>query len=378
MKMYKLKILIIITYAYYKFILYSKLSIYSKIINWKIKKEIKIINEFYDLCNNSLLINKKKYKKNNKPKISIISAVYNGEKYIIRFLRSIQYQFLDDIEIIFIDDYSKDNSIKIIEECQKKDERIILIKQKKNKGTLITRNIGALKAKGEYLIFPDPDDILLNKILKICYNIAKLYNIELIRFNIYRKDWNYINSIFQRSSIFIYQPEISYFLFYGLGHLELHDFNICNKFIKRELFLKTLNNINAFYLDQYMIYFEDGFINYALHRNSKSLYLLKKYGYFYAFNKNSITNNVNKILEIKCFLLYLEFILENSKNNEFEKNMAFYFLKIYINNQKKQPNFLNFLKILKKYLISIKFWKIFENNFLSVIPELNTNKLNYR
>ena len=127
-----------------------------------------------------------------------------------------------------------------------------------------------------------------------------------------------------------------------------------------------------------MIYFEDGFINYALHRNSKSLYLLKKYGYFYAFNKNSITNNVNKILEIKCFLLYLEYILENSKNNEFEKNMVFYFLKIYINNQKNQPNFLNFLKILKKYLISKKFWKIFENNFLSVIPELNINKLNYR
>ena len=126
MKMYKLKILIFITYAYYKFILYSKLSIYSKIINLKIKKEIKSINDFYDLCNNSLLINKKNYKKKEKPKISIISAIYNGEKYIIRFLRSIQYQFLDDIEIIFIDDYSKDNSIKIIEECQKKDERIIL------------------------------------------------------------------------------------------------------------------------------------------------------------------------------------------------------------------------------------------------------------
>ena len=58
--------------------------------------------------------------------------------------------------------------------------------------------------------------------------------------------------------------------------------------------------------------------------------------------------------------------------------MVFYFLKIYINNQKNQPNFLNFLKILKKYLISKKFWKIFENNFLSVIPELNINKLNYR
>jgi len=89
------------------------------------------------------------------PKISLISAVYNSEKYILRFLRSIQNQIFADIEIIFIDDYSNDNSTFIIEKYKKGDERIILIKNKKNKGTFFSRNIGTLKAKGEFLIFPD-------------------------------------------------------------------------------------------------------------------------------------------------------------------------------------------------------------------------------
>ena len=88
-------------------------------------------------------------------------------------MRSIQNQFFDDIEIIFVDDYSKDNSIRKIENCQNEDERIILLKNKNNKGTLISRNIGALKAKGEFLIFPDSDDILSQNILSMCYELQK-------------------------------------------------------------------------------------------------------------------------------------------------------------------------------------------------------------
>ena len=51
----------------------------------------------------------KKYEKNNNPKISIISAVYNREKFIFRFLNNIQKQNFEDLEIIFITDCSKDN-----------------------------------------------------------------------------------------------------------------------------------------------------------------------------------------------------------------------------------------------------------------------------
>ena len=92
----------------------------------------------------------KKYKKYNNPKISIISPVYNSEKYLLKFLRNIQDQNFIEIEIILVDDCSIDNSVKIIEKYKFEDKRIILIHNKNNKGTFVTRNIGILFSKGKY------------------------------------------------------------------------------------------------------------------------------------------------------------------------------------------------------------------------------------
>ena len=82
----------------------------------------------------------------------------------------------------------------------------------------------------------------------------------MIRFNYYEEKtkgaWMLdFNKLGNRE---INQPELSHFIFYGLGYLKLNDFLITNKFVKRDLFIKSLNNINKFYLNQYMIIFEDG------------------------------------------------------------------------------------------------------------------------
>ena len=108
------------------------------------------------------------------PQISVIISVYNKEKYILRILRSIQNQNFENIEIIFADDCSKDKSVKLIEKYQIEDRRIKLIKHDKNVGTLINRNDAAMSAKGEYLLFIDCDDLLLNNIL---IQQKKIYNI---------------------------------------------------------------------------------------------------------------------------------------------------------------------------------------------------------
>lgn len=73
-----------------------------------------------------------------------------------------QFQSLKDFEIIFIDDCSSDNTSQIILELQKKDQRIILLKNKKNKGPFYSRNKGAIFSRGEYIQFVDSDDILVN------------------------------------------------------------------------------------------------------------------------------------------------------------------------------------------------------------------------
>lgn len=347
-----LKIIIVISNIIFIF----KAKNFLIINNWKIKNQINLIKKYYDLCNIGILINKKKFNLSKNPKISIISTVFNNEKYIIRFLRSIQNQLFNDIEIIFVDDYSKDNSVKIINECQKNDERIILIKQKINRGTLISRNIGVLKSKGDYIIMPDSDDILSNNILKLAYKTAKRNQYEIIRFNFYFNNHIDINyEIFNRKINPIYQPELRTFIFYGLGFLRANDFNICNKFIKRELFIRTINNINNLYLKKYMIYFEDGFMNYALHLNANSLYLMNNIGYYYIYNNQSVTNKLNKNLEIICFLQLLKFIIENTKNNIYEKIIASYYFKAYKKKQRNNTKFLKYLNInIKK--MKLKFF----------------------
>ena len=118
----------------------------------KLNKEMKMIEKYYELCKYGILLNEQKFERIFNPRISIISTVYNQEKYILKFLRSIQNQFFDNIEIILVDDFSIDKSVQIIETIQKEDEIIIIIKQNENKGKLISRNDGILQAKGEYIL----------------------------------------------------------------------------------------------------------------------------------------------------------------------------------------------------------------------------------
>ena len=109
-------------------------------------------------------VNEIAFKKNfANPKISFIASVFNKEKYLKHFIKSIQMQDLKEIEVVFVDDFSNDNSVKIINNFRKKDKRIKLIKNKKNMGSLYSRAIGGNMAKGNYCIFFDSDDIILKE-----------------------------------------------------------------------------------------------------------------------------------------------------------------------------------------------------------------------
>ena len=77
----------------------DRLAIYVKFI--KDKAEIYRMNNFLNFCSNSNTIIKE-FKKKGNPKISIISAIYNREKFLIRLLKNLQYQNFKDIEIFFI------------------------------------------------------------------------------------------------------------------------------------------------------------------------------------------------------------------------------------------------------------------------------------
>ncbi len=302
-------------------------NIYLKKINLLISYK-KLDNEFKiilsKLNNNEVKI-LKYYKKIISPKISIISPIFNREKYILRFLKNMQYQIFNDIEIILVDDFSLDNSIKKIKEYQKNDERIILIINKKNKGTFISRNIGVLYSNSKYVFLPDQDDIINKKILKLCYKYMEKYNYEIIRFNMFKRNGESTineNSKFIHKSI--YQPELSTYMFYGNNELQITDYYIHNKFINKECYIRALYSLNKEYFNMYITLWEDTIMSYILYREAKSFYFLKNIGYYYIKNSQSITKNLFKISELKLrfIFVFLRIVFENSKNNKYERDMA--------------------------------------------------------
>lgn len=118
-------------------------------------------------------------------KISIIIPIYNVEKYLPECLDSIISQTFSDIEIICINDGSTDDSLKILQDYKKKDNRIIII-DKQNEGSGIARNIGLKKALGEYICFIDSDDWLENSTsLEKMYNAAEKDCLDILIFGGY-------------------------------------------------------------------------------------------------------------------------------------------------------------------------------------------------
>lgn len=280
-------------------------------------------------CGDKYVQTIKKFKRIEEPKISIISPIYNKERYILRFLKSIQYQNFDDLEIVFVDDCSIDNSVDIIERYQKDDERIVLVKNNKNKGTFISRNIGVLKSRGKYIMISDSDDILSKNILSICYKYAEEFNYEMIRFNMYmgkikgKETIDFSEIVLEDRPV--YQPELTTYLFYGNNNeLQMVDSYINNKFLTKNVYLRALNSLSEEYLNMFIIYLEDSMMNYILYRTAKSLYFIKKVGYYYTQNSQSINNNLFKMneLRLKFTFTYFKLIFEYSKNTKYERDMA--------------------------------------------------------
>lgn len=105
-------------------------------------------------------------------KVSVIVPVYNVEKFIGKCLDSLVNQTLKDIEIIVVNDGTKDNSQEIIDKYVKKYPDKVKSFIKENGGLSSARNFGIEKAKGEYISFVDSDDWLNDDALEKMYNKA--------------------------------------------------------------------------------------------------------------------------------------------------------------------------------------------------------------
>ena len=126
-------------------------------------------------------------------KVSIIMPAYNSEKQIERAINSVLNQTHKNLELIIINDGSKDNTDKICERYSKLDKRIVYIK-KENEGVSKTRNLGISKATGKYMMFIDSDDEYnLSRIEKMCEAIEEgEFEVVVSGFEIFENNKNSI------------------------------------------------------------------------------------------------------------------------------------------------------------------------------------------
>ena len=106
-----------------------------------------------------------------KPEVSIITPVYNSDKYLDEMINNIKNQTYKNWELILIDDCSTDDSLQIINFY--KSSKIKVFKNKKNIGAGLSRNLGMKKAKGRYITFIDSDDYWHRNYLKKTLNFLK-------------------------------------------------------------------------------------------------------------------------------------------------------------------------------------------------------------
>jgi len=114
-----------------------------------------------------------------KPKISIVVAAYNVEGYIEKCLESLIAQSIKEIEILVINDGSRDNTVNIANEFTKRDKRVRVISQE-NGGLSAARNTGINHASGEFIAFVDGDDYLDKSMYENLYKKIIPGNIDLV------------------------------------------------------------------------------------------------------------------------------------------------------------------------------------------------------
>ena len=284
-------------------------------------------NEYITLCEKGILKNETKTSYTS-PKITALTTCYNSEKTIKAAIRSIQNQKMAEIEILIVDDGSTDNSLSIIEDLQKEDKRIRIIKNKENSGPLFSKSIGALSAKGKYIMQLDSDDLFINEnIFNICYNEAEKNNIDILEFSGFRSKSRILNITkppriprylrYKRNNLTITQPKLSSFIYKKINNTvdKLIDGYLWGKCIKSEIYRKSLDTLGENIYKQKIYYGDDRIVNFVLFKMANSFKFINEYGIVYYNTPHSILNSLNEIRNCHDELINIMTIFNFTKNS---------------------------------------------------------------
>ena len=364
------------------------------------KEEISVINVnnlsdqlYVDLCLQGILLNKN-FKLSDSPKISIIKPIFNSNntiKYLNYSLRSIQNQDLTDIEIILIDDASKDynETINVVKKFQEEDPRIKLLINEKEKGLLYTVCKGILNSKGKYIMELDQDDLFTyGTLFSELYNEAEKNNLDLISFwgigekNRYKIIKPYYENIKKGKIIEDKLSRIKLSYRYKVDNFKETGM-VWNKFIKREVYQNTVKKIGEKYYDKYIFTHEDTILVFMMYREAKRVKEYRRFGHLKFLHDESISSakTLKKNKEQFCYeiLTYLDAIFELSENDKFDKGYAAIdFIKRYpiMKDNLTKKNKEMAITIARKYLNCDYIPLSFINNIKEIYNEINNIKFN--
>ena len=277
------------------------------------------------------------------PLISVVIPLYNVENYINATLKSVQNQKMKDIEIILIDDFSTDNSIKYVEESQKKDPRILIFKNKKNMGVLYSKSLGVLKARGKYIFPLDDDDMIIiddlfdyiyEEIDNGKYDIIEFSWIESYKYDLFNKSISTKPFCAHRLDKVIYQPELRK-RFNRIDHdiLYFPDRYLWGRIISKELYIKS---IEAFGEDikQRITIHEDTIMTFMLFKYGKSFKKIGKIGiiHFLLETTTSYKKYSSNRFKSTClsYVNYIDLLYKHIENTTMAKEDAFFEFKHWI------------------------------------------------
>jgi glycosyltransferase involved in cell wall biosynthesis len=296
-------------------------------------------------------------------KVSIIVPVYNTRLYLERCLESIINQTLKEIEIIVINDGSKEN----IEDIIKKYENKIIYIKDSNHGIGHARNLGIKKATGEYIGFVDSDDYIEKDMYLSYYNFAKSNNLDLVVGNYYR--------CYKESKELIKLKSLPMGSIYEHKDILVNiDYGPCNKMFKRNLIID--NNI---LFEENLKYEDMPFVLKALKQSNKIGDLNKAY-YNYNVRDTSETTTTDQ----RNFDIFAIFDIVNNyfKNDNSLKEEIEYLnvskLLDYNIQQRKQRNrtlrnkfidqTFNYIKIKFPNYKKNRYWR-YENIFKRIVKQ---------
>ena len=254
-----------------------------------------------------------------KNKISIIIPIFKVRNFIERCVCSLFEQTLKDVEYIFVDDASLDDSIDILKSCieryAERKNQITILTHEQNLGLPAARNTGLAVAKGEYIFHCDSDDFVENDMLEVMYEAAKEKDADLVYCDFYlsfEKNERYMsNPVYETADSMLRQGLLG-------GNMK---YNVWNKLVRRSIY--TENDIlfpagHAMGEDMTMI---------RLAACTKSVaYVPKAFYHYVKLNANaySATMSERHKIDIRFNVNQTVEFLEKKFGNTLEKEIAFF------------------------------------------------------